>query len=153
LPEPGLLGVLIPWYSSGTVDELRLLADHVLVRPLTPPAMDGSIHIPQSAKQDRYGEVVKCGPGDKVTQHWCSECGRDLWPVLALFPLPENEFAHRYGYCIVCNVETPVILRHHMNVKPGDRILYGPRPWATVRLEGVDYEILHEEQHILAVLE
>jgi co-chaperonin GroES (HSP10) len=43
--------------------------------------------------------------------------------------------------------------RAPMNVKPGDQVLYQRAPANVVSFDGVEYDLLHEEQHILAVLE
>ena len=40
-----------------------------------------------------------------------------------------------------------------INVQPGDIVLYDRVPANDVRLNGVEYTLCHEEQHILAVLE
>jgi len=42
--------------------------------------------------------------------------------------------------------------RHDMNVRPGDVVLYSRSPANEVRLNGVEYQLAHEQQHILAVI-
>jgi chaperonin GroES len=43
--------------------------------------------------------------------------------------------------------------RRPMSVKVGDRILYDHPRTAEIKVDGEDYVVLHEEQHVLAVVE
>ena len=40
-----------------------------------------------------------------------------------------------------------------MHVQVGDRILYDHPRTAEIQVDGEDYVVLHEEQHVLAVIE
>jgi hypothetical protein len=47
----------------------------------------------------------------------------------------------------------PVVVRVPMSVQVGDEILYWRSPANDVKIDGQEYVFLHEEQHLVAVLE
>lgn len=123
----------------------RPLLDRVLVRELPQAQSIGLIHIPETATLQtedaglRTGEVVAVGPGE----HRCL-CG-------------ESQSNHHAGgkcYNPKCSCvqfrRSRVITR--TEVKAGDRVLYWRNQGAEVKLDGVEMQIVNEEQHIVAVL-
>ncbi len=130
-----------------TVSDLALLADQVLVKPLRQverferKSPSGLLFLPDQPERDRKREffweglVVAVGPGDR-------------WN----YGKPRDDGPNRPPY-------RPVVAMHDgserfpMHVKPGDHILYDRRPWGDIVLDGQEYTVLHEEQHIAAVIE
>lgn len=110
------------------------LGDFVLVRRLPDAESKAGIWIPDSARNPREGNrrgvVISCGPGDRVhPRHVVHNALRQL--------------AHG----------TTNVPRHPMHVKPGDEIIYARVPANDIRIDGQEYMFLHEEQHILCVIE
>lgn len=132
------------------------LHDQILVKwePETERVL--SIWLPETARRpgalgsDRFvriGRVIKVGPGDK-----CPKCGGDGVRFVQCDPLtPECQPGKPCGFedCSRCG-GTGLL---PMNVKPGDRIVYDHPSNRERRFNGVDYVILHEEQHVMAVIE
>lgn len=123
--------------------------DRLLVKWEPESARVLSIWLPETARRpgalgsDRFlriGRVVSVGPGDpclkcaKVRTE-LAERGVDLTTLM----LPN---------CVCGGTE-----RIPMNVAVGDRIVYDHPSSAEVTIEGEQYVILHEEQHVLAVIE
>ena len=112
--------------------EFTPLYDFCLVRRLPDPDEERGLAIPESAR-DKYlghrtGVVEKCGAGDVQWKHK-GQPGMDFLDKDAL-----------------------IYFRHPMGVQPGDKVLYVRSPANEVRLNGVEYQLCHEESQILAVL-
>jgi co-chaperonin GroES (HSP10) len=119
---------------------LRLLNDQVLVQPLRKYERfesknpGGLLFLPDNPQRDRqmeffwWGRVVLIGLGDKYRYR------RKLGPH-------DERFAYQHATG-----------RFPMDTQPGDIVLYERRPWGDVTLEGHEYTIIHEEQHIAGVL-
>lgn len=130
-------------------DEIELMGDQVLVEPIEDAQRErfeamtpsGLLFIPQKAERDkkrevfRRGRVVACGPGDKYGQ------GK-----------VRNDACGPYIPAIAFSKEFPGG-RFPMSVKPGDVVLYERRAGTDVNLNGTTYVVLHEEQHVVAVIE
>lgn len=142
---------------------VRPLGDLVLVRMLPEAEMHRNlIWIPQfsGAHADRQlrpvlpsiGEVVAAGPGDKLLAMECSDCCR-----------PANRLATANNFkCEECggdlSFEHPLhpmedIYRAPMHVSPGDRIMYWKRPSNEQVINDETFQLIHEEQDILGVIE
>jgi co-chaperonin GroES (HSP10) len=107
-----------------------------------------SIWLPETARRpgalgtDRFlriGRVVEAGPGDPCQR--CSAKGHVVVEEIEGLPVTEE--------CPVCHGAARV----PMNVKVGDRVLYDHPSDKEVTIEGKQYVILHEQQHVLAVIE
>lgn len=123
------------------------------------------------------GEVVLVGPGDKMIWFSCNDCqARQQVIADKLFPYDhERQSATVVSgkvKCAACGSRsvdiwdrgdsTAIPTRAEMHVSVGDTILYESRRDAKLQarrfpsLGGLDedqYVILHEEQHVLAVIE
>lgn len=146
------------------VSAVRPLHDFVLVRPH--PANDliinpgvvmtkGGVWRQPREKGTRTGDVVAIGPGDKLIGVVCTTCCEGGTVVIrgnhqqigrckcggerfSLLTKPESGFAD--------------VDRAPMSVKPGDVVAYPPVPANEILIGGEKFVLLHEEQHILAVL-
>jgi len=119
---------------------LRLLHDQVLVEPIRKlehwesKTASGLLFVPDNPDRDKstefywWGRVVLTGPGDAYRYK----------PKLG----PHDE---RTAYA------PPHGKRFPMDVKAGDVVLYERRPWADIELEGREFTILHETQHIAGI--
>ena len=109
--------------------DFQPLYDFVLVRRLPDPEEQRGLVVPAQARDkdmgNRRGVVEKCGPGDKK-------------PGLTTFDYFSGT--------------KQTFTRHDMNVRPGDVVLYSRSPANEVRLNEVEYQLCHEEQHLLAVI-
>lgn len=161
--------------TNTEVSSFRLLGDQVLVEPQENPErfdnFNGVLYLPQKPERGKgeffhSGRVVSCGPGDKIREGKVRPDGSR-----AVYAAPEQEcadckgigateaksprflFAPIYVDCPACHGTAKVPGRWPIHVKPGDLVLYERRPWAEVELDRKRYVILHEEQHIVAVIE
>jgi co-chaperonin GroES (HSP10) len=160
--------------TNTEVSSFRLLGDQVLVEPQEKPELfdnfNGVLYLPQKPERGKgeffyVGRVVSCGPGDKIREGKVRPDGSR-----AAYLAPEQKcedcngmgLALAYGGmaglgafvdCPTCHGTGKVSGRWPIHVKPGDLVLYERRPWAEVELDRKRYVILHEEQHIVAVIE
>lgn len=121
-----------------TLAEFEPLADQVLVEPIRElerfeARTASGLYIAQNPQRDKndflwLGRVIKCGPGDAVREGSVRPDGSR-----AAYQAPGG--------------------RWPMHVAAGDQVLYERRTWGDVRLDEETYTVLHEEQHIVAVLE
>jgi co-chaperonin GroES (HSP10) len=130
----------------------RPLSDQVLVRPL--PASDrvssrSLIKIPgnhdRGRLDNRLGVVLAIGPGDPVAER-CGTCdgtGEIDGGIVGI----DN--------CRRCNATgfTGRVLRTPFEVSVGDTVLFAPRGWAEIVVDGEALCVLHDCQHILAVVD
>ncbi len=122
-----------------SIANFRLLADQVLVEPIRNlerfEQQHNGLFIASNPERDKrrevhyLGRVVKVGPGDKTHEGKVQEDGSRI-----AYACPDGG-------------------RWPMHVQAGDIVLYERRPWAVVTLEGRQMLVLHEEQHIVAVIE
>ena len=169
-----------------SLDRIRLLGDQCLVKCLGTADKQGRVHIPESAQSARQihqsggdfihrGEVVKCGPGDKMLTLVCEECFvyTDRLPTQSWrLNLDKSRVERILGKCYECGGDLAQatfpegqedFARAEMPVKPGDIVLYENRRDAELRptrfgpefpeLADDVYVVLLAEQHLLAVLE
>ena len=121
--------------------KIRLLHDQVLVEPIrklerfetkTP---SGLLFLPDNPERDKateffwWGRVILTGPGDAY--RYRAKLGRH---------------DERYAY------QRPGGSRFPMDTQSGDIVLYERRPWGDVTLEGREYTIVHEQQHIAGMV-
>jgi co-chaperonin GroES (HSP10) len=150
-----------PWPISIDVqpEMVRPSGDFVLVRRLDlEPA---GVWVPRRSQrammQLRLGLVVAVGPGDPVVTLRCSSCGkeRDRIGVLRHTHADHLREPVRTGTCSCGETECEVVKsgRAPMQVRVGDRVLYWRSPANDVVIGGQRYIFLHEEQHIVAVVE
>jgi co-chaperonin GroES (HSP10) len=150
------------WSHASIPAELaavRPMGDFVLVRMLPEEEMHRNlIWLPQfsGTYADRQmrpvypsiGEVVGCGPGDIKTWATCS-CGKK-------FTTTESNLSEGpccWYCCPRCGSSVKSSWRHPMHVSPGDRIMYWRVPANEVMLNDETFQFLHEQQHILGVIE
>jgi co-chaperonin GroES (HSP10) len=159
------------------LSSIKPLGDFVLVRVIPETDMHaGLIFIPISARDQskyqapRIGEVIACGPGDKTLVLICPDCLPDeIWngsfdDFETHRSADSGMRCHRCGCYSLDNVLEyqedhvlrdlpPKTGRFPMHVKPGDRVVFWRAPANSVVINDEIYHFLHEEQHILAVLE
>lgn len=127
---------------------LRPCGDFVLVRVIPEPEMAGRIVLPQGRKENlapRIGEVIAVGPGDKLPLS--NKEMRQLADA-------DGGIVRPWADEIVYEVRADIWwTRGPMHVKPGDRILYWRTYANEVVLNDELYQLIHEEQHIVGVLE
>lgn len=131
-------------------DEVNPYGDLVLVRRLPEDDIRGRIFLPNgSANPDkglRRGVVVSAGPGDKLLLVVCVPCGTTRVRVLDA----------PWGSCEYCGSTEAKVLdqrRAPMHAKVGDEVIYTRVPANEIDIDNVTHTFLHEEQHILAVIE
>lgn len=108
----------------------------------------------------KRGVVVVVGPGDRLFMVRCSAARRNH-PDTAMseyrLESAKNWKCRECGAPLefMTNPQTGklVVWRASMNVKAGDEVLYWREPMNDVRIDNEDTVFLHEEQHIVAVLE
>ncbi len=142
------------------------LNDMVLVLPDPVQTESNGVILPQGVLQagDKAGDssdcfigtVVAIGPGDRhrpVGSFVCSTCGTK----------PDLRWPHGIYSCR-CTVWYPAMQaawnagRHPMLIAVGDRVAFPRRPSMpggefSVKIEGVDYVMFHEEQFGFGVIE
>lgn len=129
------------------------LGDFVLVKRATAPHVDTFLALPEGRSEEpgyRRGIVVAIGPGDKLPQceHECCACHDHFF-----------SWAAKFGKCRKCQEDYRVTITWHSNrraemyVRPGDEVVYTRAPANDVILNGEEYTVLHQQQHIIAVLE
>lgn len=162
------------WSHANIPAELanvRPLGDFCLVRMLPEEEMHRNlIWLPQfsGAHADRQlrptlpsiGEVVAAGPGDRLEWLQCGHCGKRISLSVENHSLEEltNSDVWTCPHCQLGRVlfrrlyqrEKP---RHMMHVSPGDRIMYWRVPANEVVLNDETFQFLHEQQHVLGVIE
>jgi len=148
------------------IEHVRPLGDFVLVRPLKLDAetYSGALVLPESARIPerglRRGVVVACGPGDKAMGLRCNDCMADYTSTLKQIGESQIFAASSCPRCgsttrhwIVNQYLEIVETRRPMHVKPGDTVVYPRVPANGARIGNEDLVLLHEQQHILAVIE
>ena len=135
----------------GSRPAVQPLHDFVLVERLPDSAPPG-ILIPESLRNAntglRIGKVLAIGPGDPARVY---ECGN---PDCS--GAPHVISSGKTPTCYWCGSRmfwTRSTRTHPMHVDIGDRVVYPRVPANDIRINGQEYTFLHEEQHILAVLE
>lgn len=143
-------------YLSNVPTELadvQPLGDFVLVRrlPDSERTPSGYIVLPDGTRNKREGKrrgvVILVGPGDKRTDITAKEGWKQCTHCAAVWNKEETECV-----CGQSGFKT-YTYRHPMHVAPGDEIIYDRVPANDIRIDGEEYTFLHEEQHILCVLE
>lgn len=148
----------------GPVEKLRPLGDLILVKRIDEPAKYFLQHGIWLAPHDRKGKphglrlgtVVACGPGDTLMNLTCDNCGRKRKANMHVSAPRRDGRQPRLKDCPACGSDQVVMgstEARGVDVKPGDTIAYWRVPANEVRIDGQDYEMLHEEIHIEAVLE
>ena len=124
-----------------TAPGLRLLHDQVLVEPIRKlerwesKTASGLLFVPDDPKREKktefywWGRVILTGPGDAYR-----------------YKTKLGKHDERFAYA-------PKHGRFPMNCNRGDIVLYERRPWGDVTLEGHEYTIIHEQQHIAVIVE
>ncbi len=129
-----------PWKSQHQYKVFRPLSDQVLIRPLEVDdqmSSDSRLVIPANADRgrlpNRHGIVVALGCGDSVVpaDSTCMAAGNQRRWKLPASPTGRTEFS----------------------VKVGDHVLYHPRNWAAVTIDGESLVVVHEDQGIMAVID
>ncbi len=159
--------------TKATAEQLRPLGDLVLVRPLKLEAEthSGRLVIPESARMPerglRRGMVVACGPGDRAIGFMCADCRKFYTSTITMegdLQSSASKVSWHVADCPYCSSSNREILhtgidghryeeRRPMHVKPGDTVIYPRVPANGLRLGDEDFVLLHEEQHVLAVIE
>lgn len=137
----------------------RPLYDQIVVEQLPEGATThGSLVLPQTTNDTRgfathldgallRGRVVATGPGDLFLQGVCAQCGARRRVLADRATL---------GKCRLCgagewrDLDTS---RDPMWTKPGDVVIYPHRCGSEIHIEGKVYEMFHEEQFVLGIVE
>lgn len=158
------------------LENIKPMGDCVLVRVLPEEEVTASgIMLPQTGKDSselRIGEVVAAGPGDKLFVWVCNTCLK-VWDWNGPVKMSHKNIAawreaatSKSWYrltttknpspCKVCGESNWLlngIGHHEMHVKPGDRIWYRRVLANQQMINGELYQLIHEEQHVVAILE
>lgn len=149
---------------TADLEKLTPAGDFILVKRIPDADRSGLIWIPATARNKeaglRRGTVVAVGKGDRVFMCLCSECGSVADRVIRMKLEPARIGPDRINYtlgkCHTCGgsfSHSEHAGYAEMNVKPGDEIVYTRSPANDVQIGGDAYTFLHEEQHIVAVIE
>lgn len=92
------------------------------------------------------GVIVACGPGDKMFELQCSDCG-----ALRTWNTTRSASDCECGSGNFSVVRDD--LRVPMGVKVGDEVLFSRSPANEIYIGGELHVAVHEEQHIIMVLE
>lgn len=148
------------------LSQIKPLGDLVLVRRIVEQERSNIIIAPgwrnKGVDGVKTGEVIAVGPGDKGIWLYCLECHEGLLG----FPVMQGRadgsvYWKLRSRCPTCGGPREVGYvgstlrtgRADMHVKPGDVVLYHRAPANNFVLNGQDYVMLREEQHVLAVIE
>lgn len=123
---------------------IRPLEDRCLVRELSEEDQarlsgDSSLAIAVERTGYRYGLVVSVGPGDKSREKRGWHMGKPNQPIL-----DQDGVARKVA--LKCE-------RRPMLVKPGDLVLFDKRKDLEFFIEGQSYQLVNEEQSIVATVE
>jgi co-chaperonin GroES (HSP10) len=146
------------------LDELELLGNMLLVKRIPEDAKVNGVDVPQNLRTPsaegkaitavaaRRGVVVKLGRGDRLLYFCCPTCISTVRWSSAGDPSP------KCGHC--GGLMTPfedhrgfAEKRDSFDVCLGDVVFYPRVPANDVKINGEEYTILREHQHVLAVLE
>lgn len=160
---------------EGDVSSIRPLGDFVLVRPLSDEEggkLTGTglaelsslseFHMTADyryrwnrPKGNRYGEVVACGEGDLMVFMECDTCKS----VTVRIAYKDASSLRKRCDCGGTR-RTATIFEHYadvthaeMFVHPGDIVVYPQVPANEIEINGEKLVFLHQEQHVLAVIE
>jgi co-chaperonin GroES (HSP10) len=167
-----------PVLSSVETDpaSIQPLGDLVLVKrlPDSEKTPSGMIWLPNTrneknpAQGPRRGVVVAVGPGDRELLLWC---GNDKWVRDRSSGFCEGDLRPTFAYvlangipaCPQCGGSMYIVagantvphdkLHRPMHVEVGDEVIYNRAPANDVSINGEEYVFIHEEQHLLAVIE
>jgi hypothetical protein len=143
---------------------IRCLADFVLVKPFPPAGLiiNPGVHMTQDYRwrQDRprgnrCGTVVSVGQGDKMVGLCCEQCGAlefrlvrtdaDFKRMTCSCGGEKLTIAHADGFAATTT--------DPMQVNVGDVVVFPRVPANEIEINGEEYVFLHQEQHVLAVLD
>ena len=125
---------------SRSLAEFQPLADQIVVQLFRKleryerKSQSGLIFLPDNPQRDKkreffyFGRVVKAGPGDAYREGSPRKDGSR-----ACYAAPDGRFP--------------------MHVKEGDVVAFERRPHAVHNFDGLTHVILHEEQHVVCVIE
>ncbi len=152
---------------SGDPATVRCLGDFVLVRPF-PPAdliINPGVKMTQDKrwrqdrdKGNRTGEVIAVGPGDKMVELMCNDCCKFWWRAV------HADSTKIRLACDVCGGDKITMLaygdmsfaqvyRADMDVQVGDIVVFPQVPANEIEINGEKLVFLHQECHVLAVIE
>lgn len=130
------------------IEQIRPRGDFVLVRRL--PDYRSFFWVPRQnerAIQDlRIGEVLQVGPGDAAYIGWCRYC--DVFTRRMLVPPVKCTYC---GKALEDGVSTHANIA--LGVRVGDKVIYPRVPDNDITVNGEELTMLHEECHVLAVLD
>lgn len=157
----------------GDISKLKPLGDFVLVKPFTLDehlAMEDRLMAPSPIKMTndgryvsnrprglQYGKVIACGAGDRVMLLVCQDCN-------AYQPRIERGQDSKKWRCGLCGgfrlesaasdrPEIAEIARASLGCSLGDVILFPRVPANEISINGEGFVMIHEEQHVWAVVE
>lgn len=148
------VGISVP------VESVHPVGDLVLVKPEPESEKVGHIFLPETARDKergtRRGTVVACGPGDRAPLFECRDCG--LPYASTMERIGEGE-TFKVASCPYCGCSDRYLHARElaearaMHVKPGDTVIFPRVPANRVVIDGEEMVFLHEQQHVLAVIE
>lgn len=163
---------------SADLEAIRPLGDFVLVRPLSDEEggkLTGTSLAELSSlsefhmtadyryrwnrpRGNRFGRVIAAGPGDRMVGLMCPRCYQ-----VSGFRLVHIDAVRKRASCRECgsemktafhpDFEGPVTVSAPMYCAPGDIVVFPQVPANEIEINGEKLIFLHQEQHVLAVLE
>lgn len=130
------------------IEDIRPRGDFVLVRRLLDyrsflwvPSQN-----PRAIQDLRVGEVLQVGPGDTLDRAYCGTC--DYWTSrVNIGPVSKCKL------CGKADLTDAGTWHLELGVKVGDKVVYPRVPDNDITVNGEELTMLHEEGHVLAVLE
>lgn len=151
------------WQPTISADPATLtpLYDFVLVKPF--PKDDGLIINPgvhmtgdfrwrsDRPRGNRFGAVVAVGKGDRMVGLKCEQCDE----LATRIDTAKFRICRSCGGDLKYSAECEALseMRAPMHVVPGDVVVFPRVPANEILINQEEYVMLHEEQHILAVVD
>jgi co-chaperonin GroES (HSP10) len=144
------------------MSNLKPMGDYVLVKRLENDNPIEGLWLPKRVQKEvrqlRRGTVVAVGFGDPFIRLRCLKCHlcRNRLALLKQSHREGQREPIETGKCKCGSREYEIVstgLHAPMEVKLGDQVLYWRSPANDVRINGQEYVMLHEEQHLVAILE
>jgi len=149
------LGDFVLVHPLSLDDQLKMEDRHIAPSPIQ-MTKDGR-YVSNRPRGLRYGRVVAMGAGDKVIVLVCQSCDRMQHRI-------ERGQDSKKWRCSECGsfelqaaggdgAETSLIARAPMNCTLGDVVAFHRVPANEISINGQEFVMCHEEQHIVAVLD
>lgn len=155
------------------ISKLKPLGDFVLVKPFTLDeqlAMQDRLMAPSPIKMTsdgryvsnrprglQYGKVIACGAGDRILCLVCQSCEKFQHRIERGQESKKWRCSECGGFDLVSGAgespDTADIARASLDCRLGDVILFPRVPANEISINGEGFVMIHEEQHVWAVVE